>query len=398
MTDAFGRRQGRTAAQFILEELRGEPFLTRAELIDRTGLSRSSVSGAVGELSSAGLVAERTAGSGPGERRRGRPVGGLSLTARAGLVAAVDFGHSHLSVAVADLSLRVRTERTIAFDVAGCKDAALRAAEEQIRSALAQAAGPGELCAIGMGVPAPVLATDQSVVSSSILPGWGGTRPAAELGERLGLPVTIDNDANLGALAETRLGAARDVQDVLYLKVSSGIGAGLVLAGRVHRGLHGTAGELGHVPVGDERGAGRACRCGGQRCLETVASATAVLEALRPSFGELDLARLIELAEEHPVARRALTDAGRAIGTVIGDLANTLNPAAIVLGGSLAAAAGPVLAGIRESLDRRTQPAAGDAVRLLAGELGERASGMGALIQAARVAVPALPAVRVVLV
>ncbi|MEV0400387.1 ROK family transcriptional regulator [Actinoallomurus sp. NPDC050550] len=388
MTDSAWASRRPTAVRLILDELRGEVFLTRAELIERTGLSRSSVSGAVAELLSSGLLAERTAGPDPGNRRPGRPVAGLSLTSAAGLVAAVDFGHSHLSVAVADMSLRVLNEHTIDFDVAGRRDDALRAAEEEIRAALAPLPGPREPVAVGMGLPAPVLAADQSVVTSSILPGWGGSRPAAELGDRLGLPVVIDNDANLGALAEARLGAGRGLQDLLYLKVSSGIGAALILAGRVHHGFHGLAGELGHIPVGAAGGAGRACRCGGHRCLESLASSVAILEVLRPSFGTIGPARLIELADADPIVRRALTDAGRAIGTVVGDLANMLNPAAVVLGGLLADAAEPVLAGLRESLDRRTHPAVGDGMRLVAGELGERGSSLGALIRATEIAVP----------
>ncbi|HEY7484098.1 MAG TPA: ROK family transcriptional regulator [Streptosporangiaceae bacterium] len=391
MTAPALSRRGPTAVRRILDELRGQAFLTRAELIARTGLSRSSVSGAVGELLSAGLLAECTAGPDPRDRRPGRPVAGLSLTPGAGLIAAVDFGHSHLSVAVADLSLRVLTERAVVFDVAGGKDAALRAAEAEIARALAMAPEPRSLRGVGLGLPAPILAADQSVVTSSILPGWGGTRPAAELRERLGVPVAIDNDANLGALAEARLGAARGVRDVLYLKVSSGIGAGLILAGRPHRGARGVAGEVGHIPVGGPGGVRRACRCGGHRCLETLASATAIMDALEPSFGAMDPLRLAELAGGDPVVRRVLTDAGRAIGTVVADLANTLNPAMVVLGGVLAGAAEPVLAGLRESLDRRAQPAVGDAIVLVPGRLGERASSVGALIQAATPAVPGPP-------
>ncbi|MFC5185060.1 ROK family transcriptional regulator [Actinomadura harenae] len=374
---------GPTAARLILDELRGEVRLTRAELIERTGLSRSSVSGAVGELLSAGLVAEHNVEPASEGRRPGRPVAGLSLTRAAGLVAAVEFGRGHMTVAVADLSLRVLTENTVAIDVAGGKDAALRAAEEQILSALAEAPEPQALVAVGMGLPAPILAADESVVSGPVLPGWAGSRPAAELGARLGLPVAVDNDANLGALAEARLGAGRGARDMLYLRVSSGIGAGLVLDGRVHRGMRGVAGEIGHIPVAGAAGTGRTCRCGGLRCLETLASTTAILEALEPSFGPLTASRLVSLADSESIVRRVLTDAGRAIGTVVGDLANTLDPALIVLGGPLTGAARPLLTGLRESLDRRTQPGVGDAVRLAPGALGDRAGVLGALILAA---------------
>ncbi|WP_026411007.1 ROK family transcriptional regulator [Actinomadura oligospora] len=395
---------GPTASRLILDELRGEVRLTRAELIERTGLSRSSVSGAVGELLSAGLVAEHTIQPAPDGRRPGRPVAGLSLTRAAGLVAAVEFGRDHMSVAVADMALRVLTERTVSIDAAGGKDVAggrdgtdgrdaaggrdavLRAAEAQILSALTEVPEPQALLAVGMGLPAPILAADGSVVSGPVLHGWAGSRPAAELGDRLGLPVAIDNDANLGALAEARLGAGRGARDMLYLTISSGVGAGLVLDGRVHRGRHGVAGEIGHVPVAGAAGTGRACRCGGLRCLETLASTTAILEALEPSFGPLTVARLVTLASSESIVRRVLTDAGRAIGTVVGDLANTLDPAVIVLGGPLTEAARPLLTGLRESLDRRTQPGVGDAVRLVPAALGERAGVLGALIIAAETA------------
>src|SRR6202008_4320211 len=148
--------------------------------------------------------------------------------------------------------------------------------------------------------------------------GWAGLHAARELGRRLGVPVTVDNDANLGALAEASLGAGRGMGEVVYVKVSSGIGAGLVLGGRLHHGATGIAGEIGHVQV---RADGAVCRCGNRGCLETVASGPALLSVLRPAHDEeLTVAGMLELAIAGDLGTlRVLNDAGRAIGHALGD-------------------------------------------------------------------------------
>ena len=190
--------------------------------------------------------------------------------------------------------------------------------------------------------------------------------------------MTVENDANLGALAELSLGAGRGVQDLVYLKVASGIGGGIVLGGRLHHGATGIAGEIGHVQV---KADGAVCRCGNRGCLETVASAPALLESLRPAYGDgLTVRAMLELAADggHG-ARRVIKDAGRAIGRAVADLCNSLNPEAIVVGGVVGTAGTPLLEGIRESVDRYAQPGTAQAVRVTAAELGERAEVLGAL-------------------
>jgi predicted NBD/HSP70 family sugar kinase len=168
------------------------------------------------------------------------------------------------------------------------------------------------------------------------------------------------------------------MQDLVYLKLASGIGAGLVLGGRLHHGATGIAGEIGHVQVKQD---GAVCRCGNRGCLETIASAPALLESLRPAYGSgLTVRDMLELAAggSHG-AQRVLKDAGWAIGRAVADLCNSLNPEAIVVGGVLGAAGAPLLEGIRESVDRYAQPGTADAVIVLPGELGERAEVLGAL-------------------
>jgi predicted NBD/HSP70 family sugar kinase len=230
----------------------------------------------------------------------------------------------------------------------------------------------------GMGLPGPLDQRTAVVSRSSILGGWGGLPAARELAERLRVPVAVDNDANLGALAELCLGAGRGAADLIYLKVSSGIGAGIVLDGRVHHGASGIAGEIGHVQL---RPDGAVCRCGSRGCLETVASSSAVLELLRPVLGgELTLAGALELSRGgHVAVRRVVADAGRAVGRAVADLCNMLNPEAIVVGGDLSRAGDALPAGVRDAVDRHALPGAAGAVRVVAGRLGERAEVLGAL-------------------
>jgi predicted NBD/HSP70 family sugar kinase len=238
-----------------------------------------------------------------------------------------------------------------------------------------------------LGLPAPVDLRTGAVGSGNILPGWVDRRPAAELAELLGLPVAVDNDANLGALAEATYGAARGMSDVVYVKVSTGIGAGLVLGGELFRGSTGLAGEIGHVPVDPD---GAVCRCGNRGCLETVVSVTHVLRLLQPAHREpLDVARVVELVEAGDVgAARVLRDAGATIGRVLADLCNGLNPEALVLGGELSQVGEALLGGVRESIGRSAQPGIVRALRVLAGTLGPRAQLLGAVALAQRHASP----------
>jgi predicted NBD/HSP70 family sugar kinase len=190
--------------------------------------------------------------------------------------------------------------------------------------------------------------------------------------------VHVDNDANLGALAEASFGAGRGLSDVVYVRLGSGVGAGLVLAGRLHRGTAGLAGEIGHVQV---RPDGAVCRCGNRGCLETIAAEAALKALLRPARGH-DVTRreLLGLVAAGDLgATRVVNDAGLAIGRVLADLCNALNPEAIVVGGELSDAGEPLLGGIREAIDRYALPGAAEAVKVVPGELGERAELLGAL-------------------
>ncbi len=331
----------------VVDALRHLGVASRADISRATGLSRSTVSSLVADLQGDGFVVERVNGDDDRDRGTGRPGVLLALDRAAGAALAIDFGHRHVRVAVADLSSTVLAERHRPVDVDASAPDAFDAAAELATEVLDEAGVDADhLLAVGMGVPGPVDRATGAVGSSSILPGWAGLRPAEELERRLGVTIEVDNDANLGALAEIAAGDARGVEDLVYVKVSSGIGAGLVLGGRLHRGASGIAGEIGHSQV--EPG-GAVCRCGNRGCLETVAAAPAVLDLLRPSYGDaLDVPGVLRLAQDGDRgARRVLGDAGRAIGRALALVCNSLNPAAIVVGGELGGSARPLIDGVR---------------------------------------------------
>jgi len=361
----------------VLEVVRERGQVSRADISRQTGLARSTVSSLVGELQRDGLVVEReTAVAAQG----GRPPVMLALDPGAGAVVGLHVDHGALHVAVADLGHTILAERTAELDVDHHADEGLAAAAALVDEVLTEAGVERDrVLGAGAGIAGPIDAATGTVGNSTILPGWVGIDVAGELERRLGLPVHVDNDANLGALAESLLGAGRDASEIVYLMLSSGIGAGLILGGRLYRGAGGTAGEIGHVLVDEQ---GPMCRCGNRGCLETYAGAGALLDLLRRSHGEdLTVERMIALARDGDLAcRRVLADAGRTVGIAVAALCNQFNPELVVAGGNLAAAGDLLLDPMREALRRYAIPAAAGDARIVRGALGDRAELLGALV------------------
>jgi predicted NBD/HSP70 family sugar kinase len=303
----------------------------------------------------------------------------LSLDPRAGAVLGIQFDHSYVRVAVADLSLTLLAEAARDLDVDRDAASGIEAAAALAEDVLARAGLDRDLLiGAGAGLAGPIGRATGAVGSSTILPAWVGVDVAARLGERLDLPMHVDNDANLGALAESVLGAGRGVQEMAYVMLSSGIGAGLILGGQLYRGAGGTAGEIGHVPV-DETGP--MCRCGNRGCLETFVGADALVELLRRSHGpDITVDRMIALARDgDPGCQRVLADAGHTVGNVAAALCNQFNPARIVVGGVLARAGDLLLDPLRQAVRRHAIPSAADDMEIVAGQLGDRAELLGAL-------------------
>jgi glucokinase-like ROK family protein len=361
----------------VIEALNELGTASRAQLARSTGLARSTVSSIVSELQAKDMIARReTNGSTP--RGSGRPPSLISLNPTAQIAVGIDFGKRHLAVAAADLSHTVLAERRreMRDDYAAAEG--FDAATELVESLLDRlGVRRDRVRGVGMGLPGPVHRRG-TLGSETILPGWAGVSAAGEMSARLGLPVQVENDANLGALAEYRFGAGAGCASVAYLKVATGIGAGLVVDGQLFRGAGGTAGEIGHTIVDDT---GDVCRCGNRGCLETYASAPAIVGLLERSFGTaMEPEQVIERAREgDPACRRVLADAGRHIGVAVANLCNLVNPERVVVGGSIASADDLVLDPLRESVRLRAIQSASEDVQIVPGQLGERAELLGAV-------------------
>ncbi|MFD0265885.1 ROK family protein [Streptomyces sp. NPDC127106] len=357
----------------VVRAVRLAGSLTQAEIARSTGLSAATVSNIVRELKDGGTVEVTDTSSG------GRRARSVSLSGDAGIVIGVDFGHTHLRVAVGNLAHQVLAEESAPMDVdASWADGFDRA--EVLVGQLIAGIGVGleKVIGVGLGVPGPIDVESGTLGSTAILPGWAGINPRQELARRLGVPVYVDNDANLGALGELVWGSGRGVKDLAYIKVASGVGAGLVINGQIYRGPGGTAGEIGHITLDES---GPVCRCGNRGCLETFAAARYVLPLLQGTHGpELTMERVVELAREgDPGCRRVIADVGRHVGSGVANLCNVLNPSRVVLGGSLAEAGELVLTPIRESVGRYAIPSAARQLSVLTGSLGSRAEVLGAL-------------------
>jgi predicted NBD/HSP70 family sugar kinase len=354
----------------VLRDSAQEP-VTQAELARVTGLASGTISNIVRELTAAGLIETE-----PGSGRRGTVV---RLSRTAGLVVGIDVGHSHLSVAVADLSAQPLVEKRHRLAHDHRYEEGLELAASLLEDALAAAGHTwDEVRTVGMGLPAPI--SDDVVRSSAILPGWVGINAEDVSQERFGRPVHIDNDANLGALAEHRIGAARGEDQVVYVKVSSGVGAGLIVDGKILHGARGTAGEIGHLTIDEQ---GPVCRCGSRGCLEAYAATGTIAEMMGAQLPDATIDDVFESARSGNVAAsRLLEDAGVHLGWGLATVVNLLNPGVVVVGGDLARAGEPLLESIRMGLRRHVLAfAAGTPVVL--SELGDRASMLGAVLLAA---------------
>lgn len=361
--------------QRVLAVLRSRGPLSQAEVARASGLAPATVSGIVTTLVAEGILQRDTPSS------RGVP---LRFARRAGLVAGMDLDHRRLRVVLADHSHAVLGERVHVLDVDHEASEAIARARDSVDWLLArQGASRAEVTAVGVGLAAPVDPVTGQVASSAILPGWVGLPAADIFGAAFGLPVLLDNNANLGALGEASWGAARGLADSVYIQVGTGIGAGLVLRGSLYRGLCGTAGEIGHMVV-DERG--YLCRCGSRGCLETVAGLGALLESARTQHGpDLSADDLLALAGRGDIGvRRLVADAGESVGKAVAIVCNLVCPEVVVVGGQLATAGAVFLEPLRRAVERGVMEPVARTVRIMPSGLGDRAEALGAVAMALR--------------
>jgi predicted NBD/HSP70 family sugar kinase len=356
--------------------------LSRAALARRLLLPKATVTDVVNDLIARGLVAETAA---PAASGAGRPAHTLALTGPAPAIGVAVWSTGLLRVAIATLSGRILTDDITVLDPGSPRGALLEPAIEIVETA-ATAAGydVNALSAVVLGVPAPFQRGVGLPVrrpadgSPGVFAGWLHNDPASELGRRLGTPVFVENDANLGALGEYEFGAGRDRHSLVYVKLGEhSVGAGLIVNGWLHRGVSGFAGELAHIQVDDD---GPLCGCGGRGCLIQVIG-TGLIETVQPAYEQtLTYPRMLKLAADGDVGmRRILGDLGRSIGRPLADVTTMLNPAAIVVDGTIGDAGVHIIDGMTEQIARHAAPAAAEAVSIVAGSLGERADLLGAV-------------------
>jgi len=358
----------------LFQLLRDGKARTRAELALTTGLARSTVAARIDALIASGLVGP----AGEANSSGGRPPSRFAFNPAARAVLAVDVGATHVIVALTDLNGQVLSEQRLAQDVAAGPELVLDAVVREGLALLRQAGRELRgLAGVGIGLPGPVEHATGKPVKPPIMPGWDGFDVVRHVQRSLPVPVLVDNDVNIMALGE-RTAHWPDHENFLFIKVATGIGAGIISNGELQRGASGTAGDLGHVrvPRGDEV----LCRCGNYGCLEALASGPALAAALDrqgvPASKGSDVLRLVGAG--NPQAVHALRQAGRDVGDVLATVVNLLNPSMIVLGGSLGQAGEHLMAGVREVVYRRSLPLATSHLRIALSLAGDRAGILGA--------------------
>lgn len=362
---------------------------TQALVTRQVGLGRSVVTARIAELESAGLVT--SAGMGPSTG--GRAPRRLRIRAEAGLVVVADVDATGMKVGLSDLSGRVIEHAAGAIAIADGPETVLGQLESMAETLLGRTAGGREIWGVGIGVPGPVEFDTGSPVAPPIMPGWDGYPIRERLSRRWAAPTWIDNDVNLLALSELRTAPAdAPVRDLLYVKIGTGIGAGLVSGGRLHRGGNGCAGDIGHVAVAEAVDV--VCRCGNTGCLEAIAGGAALaregrrlaestesplLAGLLATNGGLtvdDVAAAARLGDAS--ARSLLTSTGRVVGETLATLVSFYNPSLVVLGGGVIGAGDHVLAAIREVVYKRSLPLATRTLRVEPSSLDDTAGLVGA--------------------
>lgn len=352
--------------------------LSRIDLQAALGLPAATVTSAVARLLARGVLVEA-----PDPTRRsksGRRPALLRVAGARPLIGVVSWSRDHVRTALASFAGEVVAAAEYPSHGDDVLDAPMQA--------LAHPAD-GELSAVVVSVPAPYQRGVGSPVYRRIgpprpegeRPRWIAvfdTDPASVWSERMGVPVLFENDANLALIGEAAVGVAAGLSEVIYLRVDGySTGSGLLVGGRIHRGAAGFAGELAHVHVDDD---GPLCACGGRGCLHFLLG-PALMDSVREAFEVpvtfADLLRLADAGDPGPA--RILGDIGRTVGRALADIVTFLNPAAIVVDGSLGPAARFVVDGLREPIDRYASPIAATSVRILVGTLGVRADLFGAI-------------------
>lgn len=357
----------------LLKLIRNGEARTRGELVEATGLARSTIAQRVEALMAAGLIVE--VGGAPSTG--GRPASLLGFNADAGLVLAADLGATHSRVSVANLAAQSLVETEAEIDINDGPEAVLRWLEGTFSNLLDQAGKTAEdVRGIGIGVPGPVDFSRGVAVNPPIMSGWHEYPIADRFRDIYRVPVLVDNDVNIMALGEYWVMEPK-MDDFVLVKVGTGIGSGLIMGGKLQRGADGAAGDIGHVRAG---GGDVICSCGNAGCLEASAGGGALAAQLvllgHQARNSAEVIQLVEQGNTDAIV--AVRQAGRLIGDVLASLVNLLNPTLIMIGGNLARAEQQLIAGIREVVYRRSTTLSTTNLQITCSSLGDRSGVTGA--------------------
>ncbi|HEX4816755.1 MAG TPA: ROK family transcriptional regulator [Nonomuraea sp.] len=361
-----------TAGQ-ILQLIRHGTCRTRKELIEYTGLSRSTITDRVDRLIQAGYIHE----SGVGASGGGRPPSMLDVAATKRLLLVADLGASHVRAAVTDLSARPLAEESAEMRIDRGPEAVLSWVRQAFQRMLDRYGRPAsEVCGIGLDLPGSVDHTTGRVIRSFLMPGWDDHPVGASIGAEYDVPILVENDANAMALGEW-WSSWRDTDSLILIKVSTGIGTGIVLDGQIYRGVEEAAGNIGHVRIRETDD--RVCTCGSRGCVASLASGSALAADLGQESSRA-VVRLVQAGDPTAIARTQ--EAGRTLGVVLATAVSLLNPGVLVLAGDMAETREHYLTGIREIVYRRSLPYTTRNLEIVTSSLGEQAGivGMAVLV------------------
>jgi glucokinase-like ROK family protein len=380
----------------VLDLIRFTPGgISRVELAQRLELSRAAMTTIVNDLLDCDAIRETESRNG----HSGRPPIILEINALRGHVVGIDMGASHLAIILTDFSAQVIDEIEVPFSVADgpekCIDQANKLVEDLLKK---NNLDNKKISAIGLGVPGPIDSEAGMVYAPPIMPGWDGFPIQTSLESKWGLPVSLNNDAELGALGEWAYGVGRGENYLAYIKVGTGIGSGLLLNGQIYRGATGSAGEIGHLTIEEN---GPMCDCGNAGCLEALAGGKAIARQAREavqkgqrtllsSMGPVELLTARDVASAARrgdlVSQKIIARAGRYLGIAIAGLVNLFNPQTVVLGGGVAQIGDLLLQPIRDTVTQRSLQASARTVKINTAVLRRNSSGMGAIVQALSIA------------
>ena len=331
-----------TSAGHILQLLRSNAAgYSRADLLDITGMARSTLYERLDALFAAGLVYEST----PVRSQRGRPPRALRFDDRDKLVLVIEIGHTHAGIHLLSLRRDIMGSARLPVDITQPQAVVLTTViEESLRLLDGR-----EPVGAGVGLPAPVDPLHRLGLERSVLAHWDLQRLQAVMEARLDCPVLLENDARSMAVGEVR----EPFESLVAVKVSTGIGSGIIVRGALVRGAHGAAGDIGHVRIPEA--AGRHCRCGRDGCLAAVASGRALLASPQLA-GYRSLRQLVDGYDSDPAVRSAVAEAGRVLGRALAATVGTLNPGRVAIGGLVGVLPDFLLACRRQILDDAFEP------------------------------------------